>query len=69
MCGRRLNFWVSGIVFAEFYGKVGVIYLGHFSISIERITFYTEILTRKVELWNFSLVSLVKNTAKQLLHI
>ena len=27
--------------------------------SIEKITFYTEILTRKVELWIFSLVSLL----------
>ena len=26
-------------------------YFGYFSISFEKITFYTEILTRKVELW------------------
>ena len=32
-------------------------YLGYFSISFEKITFYTEILTRKVELWIVSLVS------------
>ena len=37
-------------------------YLGYFSISFEKIMFYTEILTRKVELWIFSLVSLVKKT-------
>ena len=35
-------------------------YLGYFSISFEKITFYTDILTRKVELWIFSLVSLMK---------
>ena len=29
-------------------------YLGYFSISFEKITFYTEILSRKVELWIFS---------------
>ena len=28
-------------------------YLGYFSISFEKITLYTEILTRKVELWIF----------------
>ena len=37
-------------------------YLGFFSISFEKITFYTEILTWKVELWIFSLVSLEKKT-------
>ena len=32
-------------------------YIGYFSISFEiKIPFYTEILTRKVELWFFSLV-------------
>ena len=30
-----------------------VSYPGYFSISFEKITFYTEILTRKVELWIF----------------
>ena len=30
-----------------------VSYLGYFSISFEKITFYTEILTQKVELWIF----------------
>ena len=39
-------------------------YLGYFSISFEKIMFYTEILTRKVELWIFSLVSLVKKHNK-----
>ena len=39
-------------------------YLGYFSISFEKITFYTEILTRKVELWIFSLISLVKKHHK-----
>ena len=29
------------------------LHLGKFSISFEKITFYTEILTRKVELWIF----------------
>ena len=41
-----------------------VLYLGYFSISFEKITFYTEILTRKVELWIFSLVSLMKKHHK-----
>ena len=41
-----------------------VLYLGYFSISFEKITFYTEILTRKVELWIFSLVSLVKKKSQ-----
>ena len=31
-------------------------YLGYFSISFEKITLYTEILTWKVELWIFSLM-------------
>ena len=44
-----------------------MLYLGYFSISFEKITFYTEILTQKVELWIFSLVSLEKKTTKQLL--
>ena len=35
-------------------------YLGYFSISFEKITFYTKILTRKVELRLLSLVSLLK---------
>jgi hypothetical protein len=39
-------------------------YLGYFFISFEKITFYAEILTRKVELWIFSLVSLVKKYHK-----
>ena len=30
-----------------------VLNLDSFSISFEKITFYTEILTRKVELWIF----------------
>ena len=51
----------NGMVFSQFYGKVGVIYFDYFSISFEKITFYAEILTRKVKLsWIFSLVSLVK---------
>ena len=33
-----------------------------FPSHLKKITFYTEILTRKVELWIFSLVSLVKKT-------
>ena len=28
-------------------------YFGYFSISFEKLTFYTEILTRKDELWIF----------------
>ena len=43
--------------FSKVYGKIGV-------ISFEKITFYTEILTRKVELWLFSLVSFVKKDHK-----
>ena len=39
-------------------------YFGYFSISFEKLTFYTEILTRKDELWIFSLVSLMKNHHK-----
>ena len=39
-------------------------YLGFFSISFEKIMFYTEILTWKVELWIFSLVSLEKKHHK-----
>ena len=39
-------------------------YLGYFSISFEKIRFCTEILTRKVELWIFSLVSLLKKHHK-----
>ena len=31
-----------------------MLYLGYFSISFDKITFYTEILTWKVELWIFS---------------
>ena len=56
---RKINFF-------KFYGKVStwVSYLGYFSISFEKITFYTEILTRKVELWTFSLVSLLKKQHK-----
>ena len=40
--------------------------LGYFSISFEKITFYTEILPWKVELWIFSLVPLplMKKTHK-----
>ena len=41
-----------------------VSYLGYFSISYDKITFYTEILTWKVELWIFSLVSLMKKHYK-----
>ena len=33
-----------------------VSYLGHFYISFEKITFYTDILTQKVDLWIFSLM-------------
>ena len=46
--------------FSKFYGK----YLGFFSISFEKIMFYTEILTWKVELWIFSLISLEKKQHK-----
>ena len=41
-----------------------VLYLGYISISFEKITFYTEILTQKVELWLFLLVSLMKKDHK-----
>ena len=37
-----------------------VSYLGYFSISFEKNMFYTEILPQNVELWIFSLVSLMK---------
>ena len=50
-------------IFSKFYGKVGM-YIGYFSISFEKITFYTEILPSKVDLWIFSLVSLVKKHHK-----
>ena len=46
---------VEEISFSKFFGKVGIIPLSDFSISFEKITFYTEILTQKVELWIFSL--------------
>ena len=47
------------MIFSKFYGKVGF-----FSISFEKITFYTEILTWKVELWIFSHFSLKKKHHK-----
>ena len=48
-------------VYSKFYGKVGVISWLLFPISFEKITFYTEILMRKVELCGFfSLISLMK---------
>ena len=39
-----------------------VLYFSYFSISFEKITFYTEILTRKVELWIFSLMKKHRKT-------
>ena len=39
-------------------------YYTYFSISFEKIPFYTKILTRKVELWIISLISLVKKQHK-----
>ena len=53
------------LAFSKFYGKVGVIFWFLFHL-IRKITFYTEILTWKFGLWIFSLVSLQKNTTKQL---
>ena len=41
-----------------------VSYLGYFCISYEKITFYTDILTGKVELRLFSLISLEKKHRK-----
>ena len=38
-----------------------VLYLGYFSISFEKITFYTEILPSKVDLWSFSLIPQLKS--------
>ena len=40
-------------------------YLGYFSISFEKITFYMEVLLWKVELWIFSLVSVMKKHHKK----
>ena len=45
----------SYIFFSKFNGKIDVIYLGDFSFSFERIMLHTEILTRKVGIWIFSL--------------
>ena len=39
-------------------------YYTYFSIEFGKITFYTEILTWKIELWIFSLVSLKKKHHK-----
>ena len=48
------------IVFKKYFFQILWKSRGHileyFYISFEEITFYTEILTRKVEFWNFSLV-------------
>ena len=52
----------ENVIFSKFYGKVGV--LSWFSISFEKITFYTENLTWKVELRIFSLISLEKKLHK-----
>ena len=45
------------------YGKVG-----YFSIGFEKNMFYTEILIKKVELWIFWLVSLMKKHHKTTFH-
>ena len=49
--------------FPNFMEK-SVLYLGYFSISFEKIMFYTEILTWQVELWIILLESLVKKDHK-----
>ena len=56
----RQNFSVE-CNFSKFYGKVGVIF---WSISFVKITLNSKILTWKVELWLFSLNSLVKKHLK-----
>ena len=50
--------------FSKFYGKVGVrSWLHFYLISFEKIMFYTEILTLKVEIWLFFLpFNLWRNT-------
>ena len=50
--------------FSKFYGKIGVISWLSFPSHLKKITFYTEILTWKVELWFFSFVSLEKKDHK-----
>ena len=61
--GRKLGGFTVQYIFPNSMEK-SVSYLGHFSISFVKITFCTEILTRKVELWIFWLVSLIKTHHK-----
>ena len=49
---RSVDFSSTIIDFSKFYEKVGVISF----LSLENITLFTEIWTRKVELWIISLM-------------